>query len=128
MQSFKNIKAWQRAKTLAVEVYKLTESFPSDQRHGGLTSQIQRAVVSIGANITEGSARKGSQDFARFLNIAEASAAELQFLLILSKELAFGDSGRIDPLIQEADEIGRMINVFRQKVEQGKNLAEEERS
>ncbi len=66
MQDFRNLKVWEKGHTLTLEIYRATKSFPRDEVYG-LTSQMRRASASIGANIAEGSCRKGDVDFARFL-------------------------------------------------------------
>ena len=71
-RGFLDIKAWQFADDLAVDVYQTTTSFPSDQRYS-LTNQMQRAAVSVAANIAEGSGRRTIADYLRFLYIAKGS-------------------------------------------------------
>lgn len=78
MPDFKTIKAWQKADDLTVEVYEKTRDFPSDERFG-LTSQMRRAAVSVGANIAEGSGRGSLADYIRFLFIAQGSLSELEY-------------------------------------------------
>jgi len=79
LQSFKNLKVWEKAHALTLEVYK-TMSFPREEMYG-LRSQMRRSSASIGANIAEGSCRKGDGDFGRFLQIAMGSASELEYHL-----------------------------------------------
>ena len=86
MQDFRNLKVWDKAHTLTLDVYKTSKSFPREEMYG-LTSQIRRASVSIGANIAEGACRRGDVDFARFLQIAAGSASELDYHLLLSRDL-----------------------------------------
>jgi four helix bundle protein len=83
MQNFRNLKVWDRAHALTLDVYQSSRSFPRDEMYG-LTSQMRRASASIGANIAEGSCRGGDIDFARFLQIATGSASELEYHLILA--------------------------------------------
>jgi len=75
MQKFQDLKVWQRSHALVREIYRLTVSFPRSEQFG-LTSQIRRAAASVPTNIAEGSKRRTRQEYARFLNIAEGSAAE----------------------------------------------------
>ena len=82
-QNFRSLKVWQLGMQLAEEVYRLSQQFPKQEMYG-LTSQIQRAAVSIPANIAEGHAMGSSKDFLRFLAIAQGSLAELETHLMLA--------------------------------------------
>src|SRR5690348_13667330 len=86
MQDFKNLKVWEKAHQLAIILYRLTRSFPREEIYG-LTSQIRRAATSIGANIAEGCGRGTNADMARFLQMAMGSACELEYHLLLSRDL-----------------------------------------
>ena len=83
---FRKLFVWQKAHQLTLEVYRSTRSFSEDEKYG-LTAQMRRCAVSIGANIAEGSARKSDRDFARFVQIAFASASELEQHLLLAVDL-----------------------------------------
>ena len=87
-KGFRKLLVWQRAHQLVLLIYKFTESFPKSELFG-LTSQIRRAVVSVPANIAEGYAAGGKGQFARFLNIAQGSLAEVEYYLILSIDLNY---------------------------------------
>ena len=123
MQPFTDLKVWQRSHKLTLDLYRLTASFPSDERFG-LVSQIRRAAVSVPANIVEGTKRSHARDYGRFLNIAEGSNAELSYLIILSRDLGFIDKERSRALLVELDEISRMLYVLRQKVERTPPIAD----
>jgi four helix bundle protein len=86
VKDFKELRVWQEAHTLALEVYQATRSFPRDEIYG-LTSQIRRAAVSVGANIAEGCGRRSDGEFARFLQIARGSASELEYHLLFARDL-----------------------------------------
>lgn len=116
MQRFTDLKVWQRAHALALEVYRLTADFPAEERFG-LTAQLRRAGVSVPANLAEGSKRQHQADYARFLNIAEGSAAETEYLLMLSRDLGYASPERTAPLLVEVTEIARMLHALRTKVE-----------
>lgn len=116
MQRFTDLKVWQRSHALVLAIYRATASFPSDERFG-ITSQLRRAAVSVPTNIAEGSKRQGRLDYARFLNIAEGSLGETQYLLMLARDLGYLPQDVAAPLLGEADEIARMLHTLRVKVE-----------
>ncbi|CAN5248288.1 four helix bundle protein [soil metagenome] len=108
MHNFKQLSVWQKAMGLTVEVYKATMRFPKEEMYG-LTSQVRRASISICANIAEGCGRGTDKDFRRFLEIANASAFEVECLLILSQNLEFIDNDRADDLTTRVTEVQKMI-------------------
>ena len=118
MQRFTQLKVWQRAHTLVLELYRLTEAFPGPERFG-LVSQLRRAGASVATNIVEGSKRRTSQDYARFLNIAEGSLAETEYLVLLARDLKYLCPTTSAQLLAEASEISRMLHGLRARVEQG---------
>ncbi|MGA2609987.1 MAG: four helix bundle protein [Terriglobia bacterium] len=115
MQRFTELKVWQRSHKLTLEAYRLTASFPSAERFG-LISQLRRAAASIPTNIAEGSKRQSNQEYARFLNIAEGSLAETEYLVMLSRDLGFLARDSSDELLKEITEIARMLNALKRKV------------
>ena len=118
MQHFRELKVWQKSHALVLNLYQLTKRFPADERFG-LTSQLRRAAVSVPTNIAEGTKRLGKQDYARFLNIAEGSLSETEYLLTLSCDLGYlQKQGTAKPL-SEVSEIARMLYALRCKVESG---------
>lgn len=108
MQSFRNLKVWEKAHSLALEVYNLSRAFPREKLHG-LTSQMRRASVSIGANIAEGCCRKGDLELSCFRQIAMGSASELEYELLCTKELKFLDTPDFQQLEREVTEVKRML-------------------
>jgi four helix bundle protein len=114
MRDFKKLIVWERAHKFAVIIYKLTKQFPKEELYG-ITSQIRRAVVSIPTNIVEGSGRETPKEFSRYLSIAAGSASEVEYLLILAKELNFTKSESIDPLILGINEIKKNVKCFSKK-------------
>jgi len=116
VQRFTDLRVWQRSHALTLEIYKFTATFPTDERFG-LISQFRRAAVSVPTNIAEGSKRQSNPDYARFLNIAEGSLAETEYLLLLSRDLGYLRSQACEqPLAQIAD-VARMLHAQRTKVE-----------
>jgi|SRR5215211_4005593 len=86
MKSFRDLKVWEKGHELTLSVYKATAKFPNEERYG-LTSQIWRSSVSVPANIAEGCGRGSDADLARFLQIVAGSASELEYHLLLAKQL-----------------------------------------
>ena len=115
MQDFRKLNVWRKAHELTLAVYEVTRSFPQDERYG-LTSQARRAAASIPANIAEGCGRTASGDFARFLNIASGSASELQYHLLLARDLNHLDAPRHQQLTAEVTEVKQMLASLTQKV------------
>jgi four helix bundle protein len=111
VQSFKNLKVWEKAHILTLDVYKSSKSFPRDEIYG-LTSQMRRSAASIGANIAEGSCRKGDCEFGRFLQIAMGSASELEYHLLLARDLELLKSMDYERLSGEVVEVKRMLSSF----------------
>ena len=107
---------WQRSHALALEIYHLTETFPAREQFG-LTSQLRRAASSVPTNIAEGSKRLHQRDYGRFLNMAEGSVAEVEYLLILSKDLGIVKEEVVEPLIAGTSEVAQMLFGLRTKVD-----------
>jgi four helix bundle protein len=99
---------------LAVATYRATRGLPADERFG-LSAQLRRAAVCVLANIAEGSKREHRPDYAHFLNIAEASLAELQCLLVLCDDLGFMSDAQAE-LRTEADRTASMLSALRRSV------------
>jgi len=104
MQDFKNLKVWQKSHALTLEMYKATENFPGNELYG-LTSQMRRSCASIPANIAEGCGRNSDPEFARFLAISMGSAAELEYHLLLARDLGFITLANYEKLNKRTAEI-----------------------
>jgi four helix bundle protein len=100
------------------QVYALSRRFPDDERHG-IVSQLRRAAVSVPTNIAEGAKRLHKAEYVRFLNIAEASLAETQYLLLLSHDLGYLSAASFSTRDAEIEEISRMLYRLRCKVNAG---------
>jgi four helix bundle protein len=111
--AFECLEVWQKSKGLVVSVYKLTSSYPSEEKFG-LVSQLRRAAISVSSNIAEGSTRWSRQDQARFYEISYSSLMEVLNQLILSKELGFITEEQTDNLKVELDTVSRMLNALYQ--------------
>lgn len=115
MKDFRELKVWEKAHSLTLAIYKATTLFPKDELYG-LISQIRRACASIPANIAEGCGRGGDAELARFLQIAMGSASELEYHLLLARDLGFLNSSDYERLTSEVTEVKRMLTSFIQKL------------
>ncbi len=117
MQRFTELKVWQMSHALVLQLYQLTGRFPREERYG-LTSQLRRAAASVPTNIAEGSKRRTKQDYARFLNIAEGSLAETEYLVLLSRDLGYLTADEVAPTFFEISKTARMLHTLRCRVEE----------
>lgn len=85
MASFRRFEAWRLCHALALEIHRVTDTWPKSERYE-LTSQVRRAAFSAAVNIVEGASRSGPKEFARFLDISVSSLAELEYALIFAKD------------------------------------------
>ena len=108
MHHFNKLEVWQRARKLCKSVYKITENYPSSERFG-LTSQIQRASVSIASNIAEGAGRSSKKEFLHFLSISNGSAYELETQVYISKDLEYISEEKEKELVEELHIIQKML-------------------
>jgi four helix bundle protein len=115
MQDFRNLKIWERAHGLVLEVYKATAAFPKEEIYG-LTSQIRRAAASIPCNIAEGCGKASDADLANYIQIAMGSASELDYELQLAHDLNYLPADVYSVLSEELTEIRKMMNAFVQRL------------
>jgi four helix bundle protein len=115
LRDFRKQKVWEKSHLLTLEVYKVTEKFPREEIYG-LTSQIRRSCSSIPANIAEGCGKDGDADLARYLQIARGSASELEYHLLLAKDLGFLNADEHRQLSKEANELKQMLTNFIKKL------------
>jgi four helix bundle protein len=108
MRDFHGLIVWQKAHALTIEIYRITKRFPDDERFG-LTSQIRRSAASIGANLAEGCGRGGENEFARFVQIALGSASEVEYHLLLAKDLGYLANEEFTALTSSIHEVKRML-------------------
>src|ERR1700733_16264452 len=108
MEDFKDLKVWMKAHELTLAVYRGTRSFPKEEMYG-LTSQLRRAASSIGANIAEGCGRRSDGEMRRFLQIARGSANELEYHLLLARDLHLLEAANYKDLQDRVLEIQRML-------------------
>ena len=108
-ESYRNLIAWQKAKDLALDIYRYTRRFPKDEIYG-LTSQMRRAAVSVPSNIAEGKGRRSRKDFAHFLYQARGSLLELETQLVIARDLEYLDALTFNNTLRKAEEVGRILN------------------
>jgi four helix bundle protein len=113
VQSYSDLRVWQKSHELVLEVYRLSAGFPAHERYG-LTSQVRRAAMSVPSNLAEGSKRAHGNDFARFVNIAEGSLAETEYLLRLSKDLGY--LAKTEELEDRVGKIAAMLRALRLRI------------
>ena len=122
MKDFRSLEVWQKAHNVTLEAYRLTRAFPPDERFG-LTSQIRRAAASVGANIAEGCGRRGDAEFHRFLQMAMGSASELEYHLLLSRDLEYLSTPNYKELAAEVTRVKRMLSSLIRTVDQSREKA-----
>ncbi len=115
MRDFKELQVWQKSHRLVIEIYRITNVFPSDERFG-LVSQIRRSAASVPANIAEGCGRNGDRDFVRFMGIAAGSASETQYHLLLARDLGFLGENEYVEIDRQVKEVKRMLYAFMKKL------------
>jgi four helix bundle protein len=112
VQGFRELRVWHDAMTLVEHVYLLTNAFPKHEIYG-LSSQLQRAAVSVPANIAEGNARRHTKDYLRHISIARGSLAEVETYLELAPRLGYADRSSIQPLVDLSGAVGRQLTALR---------------
>jgi four helix bundle protein len=110
-QTFQDLLVWQKAIELAAEVYALCRREPL-ARDQGLRDQMQRAVVSVSANIAEGYERSSRKEYLHFLAIAKGSNGEVRSLLLLAERIACVDKSNVEPLVDKSRELSRMLQAL----------------
>ncbi len=115
MRDFREIRAWEKAHSLTLSVYNVTSRFPREELFG-LTSQIRRASASIPANIAEGCGRSGDAELARFLTVSMGSASELEYHLLLARDLEILPVEDYERLHNELTAVKKMLVSFTQKL------------
>ena len=117
MTDFKVLLVWQKAHALALAVYRAASSLPEEERYG-LASRLRRGSVSVVSNVAEGSGRGSDREFARFIDIARGAAVELECQLLLAGDLGYIDLDLRDSLVQQTEEVSRMLSGLRRRLRQ----------
>ena len=106
--SYRDLDVWQKAMDLVVVCYRLAQRFPENEKYG-LINQIQRASVSIPANIAEGQARQYVKEFIQHLSIAQGSLAEVETYVQLGERLGYVNYDKVHEILKKTDQVARMI-------------------
>ena len=114
-KDFRTLKVWEKAHALTLAVYKVTEKFPKQELYS-LTNQIQRAAVSVPTNIAEGCGKDSDAELKRYFVIAIGSASELEYLLLLARDLTYISEESHQILNSDLVEVRKMLNAFIQKL------------
>ena len=109
IKRFEDLKVWQKSHELVLEVYKVTQQFPNEEKFG-LTSQIRRSAVSVAANIAEGSKRQHLKEYIQMLSISHGSLSETEYYLLLARDLNYLSDTKYEELFNLSEEVGRMLN------------------
>jgi four helix bundle protein len=115
MKDFRKLLVWEKAHQLTLAIYRVTAAFPREEIYG-LTSQMRRAASSIPSNIAEGCGREGDAELSRFCLMARGSASELEYQILLSRDLKLIQPNDYEHLTQQTVEIKRMLTVLVQKL------------
>jgi four helix bundle protein len=115
MRDFTKLAVWTKAHNLTLRIYAESARFPREETYG-ITSQVRRAASSIAANIAEGCGREGEPELARFLRISMGSASEVEYFLLLAKDLNYLERVDYDSLIEDLFEVKRMQVRFLQRL------------
>jgi four helix bundle protein len=108
-ESYRDLVAWQKAKALALEIYRCTRKFPRDEVYA-LSSQMRRAAVSVPSNIAEGKGRHSHKELVQFLYRARGSLLELETQLSIAHDLEYVDTTNFQRLEALCGETGRILN------------------
>ena len=110
-KSFRDLIVWQKAHNLTLEIYKITSTFPTEEKYG-LVTQMRRAAYSIPSNIVEGHSRKSKKEFLQFLSISKGSLEELKYFVILARDLGYINHKTSLKMDSLAEEVSKILFVF----------------
>jgi len=122
MKDFRKLSVWAKAHKLTLDVYRVTTDFPRQELYG-ITSQTRRASASVAANIAEGYGRGGDGEFRHFLNTAAGSAVELEYFLLLARDLGMLTADRYVELQEKVVEVQRMLSGLLRTVASARKLS-----
>jgi len=117
IRTFKDLVVWQKAFELCLHLYRVTRSFPTEERYG-LTSELRKTARSVVCNIAEGHRRRSTAEYLRFLDIAWGSAAELETQLLLAGQLNYFDKKEAEALLALHGDVERMVAALVRSLEE----------
>ena len=116
MRNYRDLQVWSKAYSLTLDLYRVSRGFPREETFG-VTSQLRRAAVSVGANLADGCGRRTSGELARFLRVAMGSASELDYHLLLCRDLGFMKEDDFEQAAAHLTEVRKMLTSFLGTVE-----------
>jgi four helix bundle protein len=116
MRNYQDLQVWAKAHSLMLDLYKLSRAFPREEIYG-VTSQLRRAAMSVGANLAEGCGRRTSAELARFVRIAMGSASELDYHLLICRDLGFMKTEDFQKSTKRLTEVRKMLFSFLTSIE-----------
>ena len=116
MRNYQDLQVWTKAHALTLDLYRLSRSFPREEIYG-VTSQVRRSAMSIGANLAEGCGRRTGGELARFVRVALGSASELDYHLLLCRDLRFLKNEDFERCARDLTEVRKMLWSFLNSVE-----------
>jgi four helix bundle protein len=116
MKDFRRLTVWEKAHAVTLATYRMTANFPREELYG-ISSQMRRCSASVAANIAEGCGRTGNGELRHFLNTASGSAVELEYFLLLARDLSLVSAGAYETLCRDVLEVQRMLASLLRKVD-----------
>lgn len=117
IKSYKDLIVWQKAIDLVTEIYSVSKTFPNEEKFG-IVNQLNRAVVSIPANIAEGWGRESSKNYLQFLRISRGSLMEVETLILISKNLKYVDEEEFKLISNKIEEVGKILQGLIKSIQQ----------
>jgi len=115
LESYRDLKVWQRAIEMSLAIYRVTAGFPKEELFG-LTTQIRRAGVSVASNIAEGYGRNSRGEYKQFIGMARGSNLEVQTQLFIATELGYGNPALLKEADNLSNEVSKMLNSLLDKL------------
>jgi four helix bundle protein len=121
MRNYRDLEVWDKSHKLTLRLYERSRNFPKEEFYG-LTSQLRRAAMSIGANLAEGCGRQTTPELARYVRIAMGSASELDYHLLLARDFGFLKSDEHSDFVEELTRIRKMLTALLIRLESGAKM------